>query len=80
MLDNQTNDFLTKVGPGTPCGELLRRYWHPIAFSSELAVGQTQKVRLMGEDLVLARPEIGDPLLVQDRCPHRGASWLYGFV
>lgn len=80
MLDKQTNDLLTKVGAGTPCGELMRRYWHPIAFSSELAVDQTMKVRLMGEDLVLARPKTGNPLLVQERCPHRGASLLYGFI
>lgn len=80
MLDKETNDLFTKVGPGTPCGELLRRYWHPVAFSSELEVDKTLKVRLLGEDLVLARPRTGAPLLVQERCPHRGASLLYGFI
>ena len=81
MLNQETNELLTRVGPGTPCGELLRRYWHPVGYSSELSkAGETRKVRVLGEDLVLARTEGGDVLLVQERCPHRGASLLYGFV
>ncbi|MDF3079990.1 aromatic ring-hydroxylating dioxygenase subunit alpha [Burkholderia sola] len=81
MLDHATNELLTRVGPGTPCGELLRRYWHPVGYSSELAeAGQTKRVRILGEDLVLARTGNGGVLLVQERCPHRGASLLYGFV
>jgi len=80
MLDKETNELFTKVGPGTACGDLLRRYWHPIGYSSEVAKDSTHKVRLLGEDLVLARTESGSLLLVQERCPHRGASLLYGFV
>jgi 5,5'-dehydrodivanillate O-demethylase len=81
MLNQETNELLTRVGPGTPCGELLRRYWHPVGYSSELSkAGETRKVRVLGEDLVLARTEGGGVLLVQERCPHRGASLLYGFV
>jgi 5,5'-dehydrodivanillate O-demethylase oxygenase subunit len=74
MLDHATNELLTRVGPNTACGELLHRYWHPVGYASELAkAGQTKKVRVLGEDLVLARTEGGDVLLVQERCPHRGA-------
>lgn len=81
MLDQATNELLTRVGPGTPCGDLLRRYWHPVGYSSELAEpGQTKRVRVLGEDLVLVRTEGGRVLLVQERCLHRGASLLYGFV
>uniref|UniRef100_E1TJK5 Rieske (2Fe-2S) iron-sulfur domain protein n=1 Tax=Burkholderia sp. (strain CCGE1003) TaxID=640512 RepID=E1TJK5_BURSG len=81
MLDHETNELLTRVGPNTPCGNLLRRYWHPVGYSSELSeAGQTRRVRILGEDLVLARTSGGDVLLVQERCPHRGASLLYGFV
>lgn len=81
MLDQATNEMLTRIGPNTPCGDLMRRYWHPLGFSSELdEARQTKKVRLLGEDLVLARTEEGKLLLVQERCPHRGASLLYGFV
>ena len=81
MLDHATNELLTRVGPGTPCGNLLRHYWHPVGYSSELTeAGQTKRVRILGEDLVLARTGSGDLLLVQERCPHRGASLLYGFV
>lgn len=73
--------MLTRVGPNTPCGDLLRRYWHPVGYSSELVEpGQTKQVRVLGENLVLARTEGGNVLLVQERCPHRSASLLYGFV
>lgn len=81
MLSHDMNERLTRVGSGTPCGELLRRYWHPVGYSSELReAGTTKKVRVLGEDLVLARTQSGALLLVEERCPHRGASLLYGFV
>ena len=56
MLTAEQNELLTRIGPGTPCGELMRRYWHPIAAVSELE-GQkwNKRVRLLGEDLVLFR-------------------------
>ena len=53
MLDASTNRLLTQVGPGTPMGALLRRYWHPIAALDELSREPVKAVRLMGEDLVL---------------------------
>jgi phenylpropionate dioxygenase-like ring-hydroxylating dioxygenase large terminal subunit len=75
----QSNRLLTEVGPGTPCGELLRRYWHPIAESKKLA-GLPQKVRVLGEDLVLFRDRQGRPGLLYPRCMHRGTTLYYGRV
>ena len=53
MLSEAKNQQLTQVGTGSPMGELLRRYWHPIAGVSEFDARATKPVRLMGEDLVL---------------------------
>lgn len=81
MLAPEENDFLTRVGPGTPAGELLRRYWHPIAVASELTDEiPTKSVRVLGEDLVLFRDKRGQLGLLADRCAHRGVSLLYGRV
>ena len=56
MLSKEENELLTRVGPGTPAGEMLRCYWWPVGFS-ELVIknGQPARVRLLGEDLVLFR-------------------------
>jgi phenylpropionate dioxygenase-like ring-hydroxylating dioxygenase large terminal subunit len=70
---------LTEVGPGTPCGEMLRRYWHPIAVSPEVTA-RPQKVRVLGEDLILFRDGKGRPGLLEPRCAHRGTSLYYGKV
>ncbi|MCH7608025.1 MAG: Rieske 2Fe-2S domain-containing protein [Chloroflexi bacterium] len=79
MLTQEQNDRLTQVGPGTPMGELMRRYWHPIAGSSQLdAENPTKAVRLLGEDLVLYRDASGTLGLLEPSCPHRKASLLYG--
>lgn len=81
MLTKEMNDELTRVGAGTPCGELLRRYWHLIAVAAELTPERPKKrVRLLGEDLVLYRDLSGGFGLVGEQCPHRGASLYYGFV
>lgn len=81
MLTQEQNEFLTRVGSGTPCGELLRRYWYPIAVAQELTEENPRKfVRIFGEDLVLFRDKKGRVGLLDDRCPHRGASILYGRV
>ena len=53
MIPTQQNERLTQVGPGTPMGDLMRRYWHPIAATGELVDKPTKPVRLLGEDLVL---------------------------
>ena len=57
-LSLEENEMLTRVGPGTPGGEMLRRYWHPIAFIEELKDRPVRR-RLLGEDLVLFRTEYG---------------------
>ena len=81
MLTKEENEFLTHVGPGTPGGELLRRYWHPVAVSAELTDERpTMFVRILGEDLVLFKDKSGRVGLLADHCSHRGASLLYGRV
>ena len=80
MLTQEQNELLTRVGPGTPMGALLRRYWHPIAGVSELDDKATKKVRLMGEDLVLYKDLGGNFGLVDRHCPHRRADLSYGYV
>jgi 5,5'-dehydrodivanillate O-demethylase len=80
-LTQEENDLLCRVGPGTPAGELLRRYWYPIAPKQELTDEQpTRFVRLLGEDLVLFRDTQGRVGLLADHCSHRGASLCYGRV
>ncbi|HLQ31227.1 MAG TPA: Rieske 2Fe-2S domain-containing protein [Chloroflexota bacterium] len=78
MLSEELNQKMTRVGPGTPAGNLLRRYWWPVAASAELASRPTKKVRLLGEDLVLFRDASGNMGLIAERCPHRRVSLVYG--
>jgi 5,5'-dehydrodivanillate O-demethylase len=81
MLTAEENELLTRVGPGTPAGELLRRYWYPVAFAMDLTPERpTQFVRLLGEDLVLFLDRSGRVGLLADHCAHRGASLCYGRV
>jgi len=80
MLTTEENELLTRVGPGTPCGELLRRYWQPVAAASELAERPMKRVRLLGEDLVLFRDAQGGYGLLGEHCSHRGTSLYYGFL
>ena len=61
-------------------GDLLRRYWYPVAASCQLAAGSTRPVQLLGERLVLFRDAAGALGLLEDRCPHRGVSLSYGMV
>ena len=73
------NAALTEVGRGKPMGELLRRYWHPVALVSD--AGATPKaVRALGEDLILFRDGQGRAGLVEARCCHRGTTLYYGHV
>jgi 5,5'-dehydrodivanillate O-demethylase len=71
MLRAEQNERLTRVGPGTPMGDLLRRYWHPIAAKQQIIEKWTVPVRLMGEDLVLFRDRNGALGLIDRYCPHR---------
>ena len=79
MLTVEQNERLTQVGPGTPMGELMRRYWHPIAASSELDDDHpTKEIRLLGEDLVLFRDARGRVGCIEPSCAHRKANLSYG--
>jgi phthalate 4,5-dioxygenase len=71
---------LTSVGPGTPMGKLMRRYWIPAAMSEQIPEpgGAPARVRLLGEDLVAFRDPNGVIGLLEEYCPHRGASLAYG--
>src|SRR5712691_11703227 len=73
------NETLTHVGPGTPMGELLRRYWQPIAISDELQ-DLPRRVRILGEDLVAFRDRRGRPGVLDLHCAHRGTSLEWGRV
>ncbi|MFI9273195.1 Rieske 2Fe-2S domain-containing protein [Kitasatospora sp. NPDC052896] len=80
MLSEEKNQLLTQVGAGTPMGELLRRYWHPIAPAMELREKRVKPVRLLGEDLVLFRKPGGDHGLISRHCPHRRTDLSRGWV
>jgi nitrite reductase/ring-hydroxylating ferredoxin subunit len=80
MLSHEENELLTRVGPGTPMGELMRRYWVPAAFSHQIEKPDSPpvRVRLLCENLVLFRDSEGRVGLVDERCPHRLASLFFG--
>ncbi|MFN0071559.1 MAG: Rieske 2Fe-2S domain-containing protein [Chloroflexota bacterium] len=78
MLTHDANLRLTQVGSGTPMGELLRRYWFPVATTFELQRDRVLAVTLLGEPLTLVRTDSGRLGLLAQRCPHRGASLAYG--
>ena len=80
MLSAEKNELLTRVAPGAPMGDLLRRYWHPIAGKAELDAEPIKTLRLFGEDLVLYRDLAGHYGLIDRHCPHRRADLSYGFV
>ena len=81
MLTQEQNDLLTQTGPGTPGGDLLRRYWQPAALAEELPPGGAPlPVRILGEDLVLFRDDAGRPGLLGLHCSHRAADLSYGRV
>jgi len=69
--------FITEVGPGTPCGEWMRRYWQPVALATDATTTPTE-VRILGEDLILFRDKQGRPGLLYPRCVHRGTSLIFG--
>ena len=80
MLSQKDNELLTRVGPGTVMGDLLRQYWMPVLISTELpqADGAPLRVRLLGEDLIAFRATSGAIGLVDQVCPHRTASLFFG--
>src|SRR5918992_4731160 len=81
MLSKEENEILTRVGWGTPGGEMLRRYWWPVGFSELVKRnGAPAKVRLLGEDLVLFRDGNDRLGLLALHCSHRGTSLEFGRV
>ena len=80
MLSKADNEFLTQSGPGTPMGDLLRRFWMPALLSDELPErdGPQKKIRILGEDLLAFRATDGRVGIVEPHCPHRGANLYYG--
>ena len=81
MLTHEENVLLTQVSRGTPCGELLRRYWHPVAAAAELTDEKpVRAVKILNEELVVYRNRQGEYGLVGEHCPHRLASLAYGRV
>jgi len=79
MLSAEENRLLTSIGPGTPMGLLLRRYWHPVGVS-QLVTSKPQRVKVLGEELVLYRGQSGETHLMQLRCAHRSLALDYGRV
>jgi phenylpropionate dioxygenase-like ring-hydroxylating dioxygenase large terminal subunit len=80
MLSKQDNEYLCRIGPGTPMGDLMRQYWIPAIRSDELPSpdGDPLRVKLLGENLIGFRTTTGGIGLIQNNCPHRGASLFFG--
>ncbi len=70
---------LTHVGPGTPCGEYMRRFWQPVCFSDELK-DLPHRIKMLGEELVVFRDKSGAVGLLELHCPHRGTSLEFGLI
>src|ERR1041384_4966113 len=72
---------LRETAPGTPMGELLRRYWYPVLLETQLpAARPIRPVKIMGEGLVLFKDATGAVGLGQERCPHNGYPLMYGYI
>jgi phenylpropionate dioxygenase-like ring-hydroxylating dioxygenase large terminal subunit len=79
MLSMEHNDILTRVGPGTPMGELMREYWVPACLPQELKPDATPtRIKLLGEKLIAFRDTEGRIGILDHRCPHRCASMFFG--
>src|ERR1044072_8414764 len=80
MLTKDDNELVTRVGPGTPMGNMLRQYWLPAMMSTELPSPDSPpvRIRLLGENLIAFRTTSGKVGVIQNACPHRGASLFFG--
>src|SRR5438874_2065285 len=80
MLSKEDNEYLCRIGPGTPMGNVMRQYWIPAVRSDELPEPDCAPVRtmLLGEKLLAFRTTSGEVGLIQNHCPHRGASLFFG--
>ncbi len=85
-MKSEQNELITRIGPGTACGAVLRRYWQPVALVDEfdarldprMAQRPVKAVRVLGQDLVLFRDAQGRWGLLDRDCPHRGADLSFG--
>src|SRR5262245_18704694 len=82
MLKAEVNELLTQIGPGTPTGDLFRQYWVPALLAGELPENDAPPVRvkILSERLIAFHDTIGEYGLVDEFCPHRGASLWFGRV
>src|SRR5438874_3208284 len=80
MLSPEDTEYLCRIGPGTPMGNLFRQYWLPAIKSDELPSPDCPplRVKLLGEELIAFRTTSGAVGLMQNSCPHRGASMFFG--
>jgi phenylpropionate dioxygenase-like ring-hydroxylating dioxygenase large terminal subunit len=80
MLSKEDNEFLCRIGPGTPMGDVMRQYWMPAFQSFELPEPDCapMRIRLLGENLIAFRSTSGPVGIIADNCPHRGASMFFG--
>ena len=82
----EQNERVTRIGPDTPCGQVLRHYWHPVALLDEfnpaldprMGIRPVKAVKLLGQDLVLFKNAEGAFGLLDRDCPHRGADLAFG--
>lgn len=77
LFNSQEDRELTHIGPGTPCGEYMRRFWHPVALAEDFK-DRPKHIRILAEDLVIYRDRQGTVGLLHEKCAHRGASLEYG--
>ncbi|MEE8519513.1 MAG: Rieske 2Fe-2S domain-containing protein [Dehalococcoidia bacterium] len=80
MLSAELNERLTRVGPGTPMGDLMRRYWHPVGGEVELVDRPTKRVTILGENLTLFKDKRGRYGLIAERCAHRRVNLATGYT
>src|SRR5438477_10966152 len=80
MLNAEENELLCRVGPGTAMGNLIRQYWIPAVISNELPAPDCppMRLRMLGENLIAFRVTSGAVGIIQNACPHRGASLFFG--
>ncbi|MBM4263796.1 MAG: Rieske 2Fe-2S domain-containing protein [Deltaproteobacteria bacterium] len=80
MIAEEEDNLLMHTGKGTPCGELMRRYWQPCVLSGELGADKPLPVTIFGEEMILFRDGAGKPAMIGRYCAHQGVDMIYGRV
>lgn len=80
MITEEQKTLLSRTNKGTPCGDLMRRYWQPVALSEELSADKPLPATILGEELILFRDSEGKPALIGRYCAHQGVDMIYGRV